>query len=636
MGCTRRGFVSMASSAALLGLAACAPDVSPKVEEQPQNPAPEESQPKEPEVDLKEFNKLALDMDAWQYDVEHEVYYQLGVPYCLSPSSASYESLAIFVPGAYFSAKKKGKAYSCEVAPDAKVGSFTSKTAPVAMPINSGTLSPQACPTSYGYAGLSSFLKAGLVYVYAGFRGKSSGYESGGGDVFAGGAPWPVVDLKAAVRFLRYNADVLPIDASRIFTFGFSVGGGVSALMGAAGNAEEYLPYLEHIGAATHDAAGKSLSDAVYGSASWCPVTSFDTADASYEWMMGQYESTNTRADGTWTHALSNDLARAFASYINEADFRDGDDQALTLDETSGEIYADGTYYAHVLECLQESATEFFAQTQFPYTYTPHHVVNASFPGDPNLQSFATGASDVEAATGDASTQAAGGVQPEEAPSSGTSRVESVVYNTQDDYVNDLNSDTWWLTYNQRRGTVRIASVGDFVRHLKRAAKDVCAFDALDRSSVENQLFGVDEMGSLHFSKMVADQLSAGADDYERLKGWSSAYVEDWKGDLAATDALKTGMQARVGMFNPLFYVSGTYDGFGKAEVAPHWRINSGVFQTDTSLCTELNLALALRQYEGVADVAFSPVWGCGHELAERSGSPEDGLIEWIKDCCEE
>jgi hypothetical protein len=43
---------------------------------------------------------------------------------------------------------------------------------------------------------------------------------------------------------------------------------------------------------------------------------------------------------------------------------------------------------------------------------------------------------------------------------------------------------------------------------------------------------------------------------------------------------------------------------------------------------------LALRQYEGVKDVRFYPVWGQGHVLAEVTGSAENNLIDWICDCC--
>ncbi len=633
MRCSRREFVSLASGAALAGLTACA---SAGEEQNTGTNADASNKDEDKEkVDLNEFESLAIDVTAWKYDKAHDVFYQLGLPYCLKPGSGSCETLAIFVPGAYFVAKEHGKTYACTINTSAKVGGFAASTAPVAMPINSGTLSPQSSPTSYGYTGLSNYLDAGFVYVYAGFRGRSSGFESGSNDVFSGGAPWPVVDLKAAVRFLRYNASVLPIDPARIFTFGFSMGGGVSSLMGTSGDSELYVPYLEAIGAVTHDAEGNAISDKTFGSASWCPITSFDTADASYEWMMGQYENDNTRAEGTWTKTMSLDLARAYGAYINEMDLRDEADQELTLDETSAEMYADGSYYEQVLKCIEASAQSFFDRTKFPYTHTPNHVTNASFPGDPNLLSAGAGTSDVEVVTSDASAQAATGVQKDEVSNGGKTRIESVVYATQEDYINELNNNSWWLTYNQRSGAVRISSIADFVNRLKRAAKDVCAFDGIDRSTVENQLFGIDEAGCLHFSQMVCDQLVEHRDDYAKMDNWDDSLVREWTGDLIELDSLETDMITRMRMFNPLYYVSGTYDGYGTAAVAPHWRINSGIFQTDTALCTELNLSLALKHYDGVADVAFTPVWGQGHELAEESGTAEENLVAWMIACCE-
>ncbi len=626
---TRRDFVTAASTAALLGLAACTQDGASSSEQSSSN---SEESVKKPKVDVKKYQKLSIDMSAWKHDKENDVFYQLGIPYCLNPVSDAYETLAIFVPGAYLTPIDDSKKPEYEINEDAAVGAYTPATAPVVMPINSGTLKPQACPTSYSYAGLAPYLTAGCIYVYAGFRGRSSGYESGGDGVYAGGDPWPAVDLKAAVRYLRYNAEVLPCDTSRIFTFGFSAGGGVSALMGCSGDSKLYEPYLEEIGAAAYDAEGETLSDTIFGSASWCPVTSFDTADASYEWMMGQYFDDNTRTEGTWTKLLSNDLVHAYAAYVNAVGLRTPDDQALELCETAGELFTDGSYYTFMLSCIEEAATTFFSTTQFPYTYTPQHLVNANFPGDPNLQSVGAGTSDVEAVTGDASTQAAG--LASDGKNAGKASVQSVVYNTDIDYVSDLNSDSSWLTYNQRFATVRITSLGDFVRHLKKAAKDVGAFDAPDRSTFENQLFGTDKVGSLHFSKMMCDLVAAGSENYAKGDGWNESYVDDWASDLEELDALDVNMSTRMDMFNPLYYVSGYYEGFGSAGVAPHWRINSGLFQTDTSLCTEMNLALALQHYDGVSDVQFTPVWGQGHVLAEASGSAEENLLAWIASCC--
>ncbi|MBR3317425.1 MAG: tannase [Atopobiaceae bacterium] len=644
MDCTRKEFVSMLAAGSALAAAGCVPqsdstnesrDGSSNKQEDVAAAKPEPEAEPEPDVDLNEFEKLAIDAKAWRYDAANDVYYQLNIPYCLKPAAELYESLAIFVPGAYFTAKEHGRTYECTVNPEGKVGSFTAATAPIVLPINSGTLNAQASPTSYGHAGLDAYLNAGFVYVYAGFRGRNSGYESTGGGAYCGGDPWPLVDLKAAVRCLRYNADVLPGNMGRIFTFGFSLGGGLSALMGTSGDCELYSPYLEEIGAATHDAKGEALSDATFGSASWCPITSFDSADSSYEWMMGQYATDASRSEGTWTRLLSRDLATAYGLYLNELGLKDAEGEALTLDETSGEVYADGTYYTHLLDVVQASAHEFFKNTAFPYTYTPQHVLNASFPGDPSWQSVGAGSEDVDMVTGDASAQAAGAARGD-ATTEGMSQVQSVVYNTQADYVNNLNSDEWWLTLNESKATARITSLGDFVRHLKSAAKEVCAFDAVNRSTVENQLFGTNEISSLHFSRMVYNALVDGRASYAQAKGFDEACVEEWATDLVQVDDLETGMQERMNMFNPLYFLCGSYEGSESSQVAAHWRINSGLFQTDTSLCTEANLALALAQRKEVADVAFTPVWGQGHVLAEVAGTPEENLVAWIVSCCEQ
>ena len=93
-------------------------------------------------------------------------------------------------------------------------------------------------------------------------------------------------------------------------------------------------PYLEAIGAVMEDANGDPISDAISGAMCWCPITCLDEADAAYEWMMGQFGSSSTREDGTWTAALSGDLARSYADYVNKAGFVDENGSALTLGES--------------------------------------------------------------------------------------------------------------------------------------------------------------------------------------------------------------------------------------------------------------------------------------------------------------
>ena len=98
-------------------------------------------------------------------------------------------------------------------------------------------------------------------YVVAapGSRGRTLKDASG---KFSGKAPAAVVDLKAAVRYLKFN------DAA------------MSALLGVSAGASEFEPYLEALGAA-------KASDKIYAVSAYCPVMDLENADAAYEWMFG-------------------------------------------------------------------------------------------------------------------------------------------------------------------------------------------------------------------------------------------------------------------------------------------------------------------------------------------------------------
>lgn len=655
MGCTRREFLALASLGTVAGIAGCTPS-RPQEDPDPQDPAVD------PSVDLKEFESLALDTSAWRYDEQNDVYYQLGLTYCTKPATKTYESLAVFVPGAYFTAEAKGDTYSCTVNEKAVVGGFTPATAPILMPINTANLSAQMSPTVYGYEGLAPYLEAGCIYVYAGFRGRSAGYDtaSGSNDLFPGGSPWPVVDLKAAVRYLRYNASCLPCDASRVFVFGFSAGGGAGAVLGSSGDSALFTPYLESIGAVTHDATGATVSDAIAGSASWCPLTSFDMADAAYEWGQGQYSDAGSRAEGTWTRDYSRDLAGSYGAWVNEMDLRNADDEQLTLDETETGVFTLGSYATALLANIDEAASYFLQNTAFPYTYTPQRLSEPTFPGDPNLSSTraaeaaASGQpSDVDKgtdATSDATTdagaaegegtatdEAAQAQEPAAAQASalaGVAQVQSTIYDTAQNYFAALNSDGWWINYSLRTQTVTVSSLRDFVLSLRPAELQASPFDRPDRSSTANQLFGIDEESTLHFSAVSRDLVEANVDAYAAYEDWNPDYETAWAEDLEKVDSLDTGMDERVAMMNPLFWLSGHYEGYGQASVAPHWRINEGLFDTETPLGCAMNVVSALRKYDGVSDVAYTPVWGQGHVLAERSGTATANLISWVISCC--
>ncbi|WP_407413516.1 hypothetical protein [Methanobrevibacter sp.] len=50
--------------------------------------------------------KLSINMNNWSYDSENDIYYQIGLVYCMNPKDPKYESCGIYVPGKYFNATK--------------------------------------------------------------------------------------------------------------------------------------------------------------------------------------------------------------------------------------------------------------------------------------------------------------------------------------------------------------------------------------------------------------------------------------------------------------------------------------------------------------------------------------------------
>ena len=294
----------------------------------------------EPEIDYNalvkdydvDFAGLTFDETKWVYDSDNDVYYQIGVQYCAQPAALDYETLAVVVPGAYLTGMDNGDGtYTCTSNPDGTVNGFTAETAPMMMPVNTAGYSAQTAATSYSYSSVSAYLDAGYVYVYSGCRGRSNGYNDDGTLAYAGGAPWGVTDLKAAVRYLRLNNDTIPGDPERIFAFGHSGGGAQSAVLGASGDSALYFDYQASIGAAMYDEDGNYISDAICGAMCWCPITSLDYADEAYEWNMGQYMDSGTRAEGTWTKALSQDLAACYGEYLNQLGLKDDDGNAVRL-----------------------------------------------------------------------------------------------------------------------------------------------------------------------------------------------------------------------------------------------------------------------------------------------------------------
>jgi len=249
------------------------------------------------------------------------------IPYVSKPSAPELQILNIFIPQTYIEG--------------GEINGYTAKTAPIFFPNAIGAYF-EALPCSPGVREDGSLnteaaaLAHGYVVISAGARGRTT--ESEGR--YTGKAPACIADLKAAVRFIRSIAHKICGDTGRIISNGTSAGGAMSALLGASGNAPEYEPYLEEIGAQQGD-------DSIFAASCYCPITNLEHSDMAYEWQYGHldtrhWDNWRPGEDGVWrpvpmTEALTPEqmdysarLAARFHDYVNTVPISGMDMDGLT------------------------------------------------------------------------------------------------------------------------------------------------------------------------------------------------------------------------------------------------------------------------------------------------------------------
>ena len=568
-------------------------------------------------------NLAQIDNTKWLYNEDDNVYYQIGIQYCENPADLNYETLAVYIPGEYMDATDNGDGtYTCEINYDNTAGSsnYTAATAPIALPVNTPGYAAMDAPTEYdssfGYGSVSDYTSEGFILVVAGARGRDAG------------APAGVTDFKAAIRYIRYNEGNIAGDMERVFTLGMSGGGAQSALLGITGDSELYDAYLEEIGAVM------GVSDAVMGSQAWCPITNLDSADAAYEWNMG-----NTRSDLTdEEQEISDALTAYYADYINALGLTDEDGNALTLEESEDGRYQAGTYYEYIKEVIETSLNNFLSDTEFPYDSdsssqggpgglgggmnfgdmgdfdpenAPEGMEGFGGPGGTEDDAAAEEETDYTAIDDIARTETSSGISI-----SGT-------FETVQDYIDALNANGTWVIYDEETNTAEITSIADFAAAVKTVSKDLGAFDQLDGGQGENTLFGYGDGEGAHFDAELA----------EILEEIGSEYADDYAEDLTKTDSVGNTVDVRLNMYSPMYYLNANSDGYQSSSVAQYFRINTGLWQGDTAVNTEANLALALENYSEDIDVDFTTVWGLGHTEAERTGDSTTNFIQWVNEC---
>lgn len=453
-----------------------------------------------------------------------------NIVYVKNPVDTAYQKLNIYIPMAYFEGKSIN-GYNASTAPiffPNKIGGYSPATPATALPAKGGDFPggmPPAPnggnrPDGMGSAKPSALLMAlskGYIVASSGARGRTTKAKNG---TYTGKAPAGIVDLKAAIRYLKFNDKKMPGDANKIISNGTSAGGAMSTLVGATGNNKDYEPYLKALGAA-------AAKDDVFAVSAYCPITNLDHADMAYEWQFNGINSYKKRgfppgAGGGEEVSLteeqiriSNQLKTLFPAYLNSLNLKDKNGELLLLDANGN-----GNFKELVKSYLIAAAQK-------------------ALHAGKNLSALSW----IKIANGN---------------------------------VNDLDFDA-------------------YLRYLERM-KTPPAFDALDLSSPENQLFGNEKIDKLHFTNFSAEH---------------------------STDKVLIANEINIRMMNPMYYI-----GQVGTKTAKHWRIRHGSKDKDTSLAISILLGTYL-QNKGY-NVSLELPWDVPH-----SGDYDlEELFQWMDGIC--
>lgn len=519
----------------------------------------------------------------WELSEDGTYYSLQNVVYCTCPrevyfddKGGLYQSLMICVPSAYLNADGTVDA-------SGKANGYTAKSAPIILKNNCQgwnssrpTIEGDDCSITY-----KDYIDAGFIYVGCGARSR---------DLKEGKAPAPVVDLKAAVRFLRLNSASIPGDCNKMISVGGSGAGQMSSVLGATGNMEEYYPYLYEIGAAGIEKNGDSyistIDDRVYGCMVFYPIADIENADMAHAWLRFDSGETSIRRffpvelRGTLLEfsqfqlVLQNDLAEAYCAYFNSLALADENGNPLSFHanpETGKLNPRNGAYYDKTLQNLSDALNKYLAQLENGDAYV--------------LENYGIKADGSE---------------------------ETVLPD--------------WLVKNAG-GTYSVTSISGFHHgtNLKRK-KGITAFDAFDKTG-ENNAFGTEGERAVHYSPSVAAVLKVNYDRYSKLPGFDKEQVDEY-----IRDAFRPDIAKQTHLMNATHLLLERAAGARSMDVAPNWRIRVGTADQHTSFSVGYNLAMAALKNSGIK-VDYSLVWNMIHGR-EIEGTSTGTFIDWVHKIC--
>lgn len=497
--------------------------------------------------DLNKYVLQTLTMDGKTFKVRAFE----NIIYVANPVDTTYQNMNIYIPEEYFEGGSIN-GYTAITAPiffPNRIGGYIPALAATALPPKHGDF-PEGMPQSgfkppdgnkitgnipggmppmgvapggIGGKQQSAILVAlskGYIVASAGARGRTNSDKNG---TFTGKAPAVIVDLKAAVRYLKFNDRIMPGNANKIISNGTSAGGALSVLLGATGNNPDYEPYLKALGAA-------DATDNIFAVSAYCPITNLENADKAYEWQF----------DGIYTYK-----ERGFPQGNNQGS--EAPDISLTVEQIN------------VSKQLKKLFPDYL------------NSLNLIDKNGVLLTLDANGNGDFKAL------------------------VKSYVIASAQKALNEGSdlSGLKWLKIDNK--IVTDMDFDAYVKYMERM-KTPPAFDALDLSSPENQLFGNAKIDKQHFT------------DYSSKNSLVAATTAD---------------NLEIKMMNPMNYI-----GQPQTNTAKYWRIRHGTKDKDTGLAIPIILGTYL-QNKGF-DVNLALPWDIPH-----SGDYDlNELFDWADSIC--
>ncbi|MBR1600100.1 MAG: hypothetical protein IJ677_00825, partial [Alphaproteobacteria bacterium] len=185
-------------------------------------------------------------------------------------------------------------------------------------------------------------------------------------------------------------------------------------------------------------------------------------------------------------------------------------------------------------------------------------------------------------------------------------------------FLGSLNSKKEWI-FDMGVHGLKISSIKDFNHIFKRNIPQLSAFDGMNKEKNANLLFGMGNGDRMHFDFYTARVLK------------NSASGKDFSSDLYKQDEICNITFKRTNLYNPLYYLIPSYEGYNTSTVAPYWYIRNGLFQNSDILTSAINLSIAIRGYRSVKDADYQTVWGMG-EVKNLSDEDMAEIFKWISD----